>query len=241
MKKYKVIIGQLHDRTINLLLLLFEELPDFEVVACVRKGEEFVEQTLLLHPDIAIVDISIPEFDGITIIKECHILLPKLKTIFLTRSTSFAVKAFEVSAVDYIIIPFKKSRLILALEKVKKAILLESTASTDNNISVLTVREGSFYYFIDKKDILYLEKVGHVVFIHTVEKIYKTQETLAYYNDSIGDNFMKSHRSYIINLQKLKYIERSGKTFLANFYNYDKPAFVSKYQLEKVINRINQP
>ncbi|UFU00297.1 LytTR family DNA-binding domain-containing protein [Radiobacillus kanasensis] len=231
-EKYKVIVGEDNVHHMEILLLFLEDLTDIEVVAEVGDGEELVKQTLKRKPDFLLVDISMPKIDGLSAIKECMKVLPHLKVIFITGYSEYAVDAFDVSAIDYIVKPIESVRLLRAIEKVKQAI--HATNSNDlESAHRLSIKQGRCHYFIDKIDILFLEKVEHAVHIHTKDKILKTTETLEHFDKMIGKAFLRTHRSYIVNTQHLDFIERSGKTFLVHFKDYDKHAYVSSQGWKK--------
>lgn len=226
MHEYKIIVVEDHDDSMDIMIRFLENIPEIKVVNKATDGEDFIEKVKSGSPDIVLIDINLPKLNGITATKECLKYQPHLKIIFVTAYEQYAIDAFDVSAIDYVTKPISFSRLVKALDKAKKAV--NETRQLNKK---LYINHGKYLYFISENDILFLEKVKHQVLVHTYQKVYAVNDTLESLSTSLSGNFFKSHRSFIINLQKISYIKRSGNTFLAYFNNYKEPAYVSKMRI----------
>jgi two-component system, LytTR family, response regulator len=116
-------------------------LPQYKVVGEAISGEEFVRLVLEEKPDIALVDIKMPDLDGKEAVKICKQSLPALQVIFTTGYDEFAVKAFEIAATDYIVKPIERTRLFHALEKARKLIEL----SRQDHLSIKNEKQKTWH------------------------------------------------------------------------------------------------
>ncbi|WP_138416209.1 LytR/AlgR family response regulator transcription factor [Aquibacillus sediminis] len=233
MGQLSVIVAERHPYSIGRLIKDAESYLEMTVIGQVQEEEELVKQTTLYQPDLLIVDTNISSKDVLSTVNKCLSFHPSLKVIFVTVSTEYAVQAFSIDAIDYIVKPYKNERLFRAIHQAKHCIQSQNSHQRDHS-KRLYIRQGAIHHYIPKEEILFLEKTKHKVFIHSTNQIYETQETLTYYLDILDDDFYRSHRSYIINLSNLSRIEPSGHTFLAYFQQYDRPAFISKTQLNNI-------
>ena len=215
-------------------------LPQYKVVGEAISGEEFVRLVLEEKPDIALVDIKMPDLDGMEAVKICKQSLPALQVIFTTGYDEFAVKAFEIAATDYIVKPIERTRLFHALEKARKLIEL----SRQDHLSIKTknkrlgIKSHNSILFLPMEDILFVEKESRKTVIHTANERYETTETLNKIENKLDDYFFKTHRSYIVNLKKIVKIEPAGETYLAHFINSHKVAYISKLKIHEVQKKI---
>ncbi|MBM7570714.1 LytR/AlgR family response regulator transcription factor [Aquibacillus albus] len=235
MRHLSVIVAEDHPYSLEIISDFTKQFPGIKVIEHAKDGEELVYKTIIHKPDIAIVDINMPKKDGLTAIKECLQHSPNLKVIFVTAYSEYATDAFDINAIDYVVKPVTIDRLFRALENAKVSIYSQHSSHSKR----LYVRQGANHHYIPKEELLFLEKVQHKVLIHTTNKTFETQETLESYMEKLDADFYRSHRSYIINLSMLNYIEPSGNTYLAYFDNYDSHAFIAKTQLNNIKQRMN--
>ncbi|MEQ2528348.1 LytTR family DNA-binding domain-containing protein [Bacillaceae bacterium CLA-AA-H227] len=236
MEKIRVIIADddLSSRTI--LVHFTKLLPEFEVIGEAATGEELIQLVVKEKPDLALVDISMPDLNGVEASRACKEIHPNLQVIFTTGHDDFAVEAFNLSAVDYIVKPIERTRLFIALEKAKKMIGFQKKIenTTPKSISKLAIRSNNTYLYILINDILFIEKQGRKTVIHTEYEQFETSDPLQNLMERLPENFFKTHRSYLVNLKKVVKIEASGETYLAFFYGTDKNAYISKLKINEV-------
>ncbi|MHC0038882.1 LytR/AlgR family response regulator transcription factor [Pseudoneobacillus sp. C159] len=233
MEKLTVILAEDDDSSRLLLSKFIEALPEFEVIGEASTGEELVDLVMIKHPDLALVDIHMPVINGVEAVRVCKKIFPSLQVIFTTGSVDFAVDAFNVSAVDYLVKPIERLRLYVALEKAKKSIRLEHNISK-KVLSKLTIKSNNAFIYLDIEDILFIEKEGRKCMIHTVDNQFVTTQTLQELIEQLPGYFYKSHRSYIINIRKVEKIAPFGETYLAYFASEKKVAHISKLKINDV-------
>lgn len=155
--------------------------------------------------DILFLDIEMPGMTGLELLK---VLPDKPLTIFTTAKQGYAVEAFEMNVVDYLVKPFAVSRLMLSVERAlellrSKEVQLEQV-SPDN----IFIKEGKVIRKLDLNEVLCMEAKGDYVRIHVPGKSYIIHSTLRLLEDKLpSGHFIRVHRSYIIALNKIDYIE----------------------------------
>lgn len=206
MSKLTCIIVDDEPPAVRILQKYASQLADLECIATTNKAIETLQLVEKHHPDILFLDIQMPELTGIQL---STLLKDKVSIIFTTAYAQFALDGFELDAVDYLLKPISFDRFIRAVEKVKRKLL-----SSDSGVKVIS--ENKEYFFvktdgknrfkrIQLKDIYYLESIKNYVVLHTESEEIITYNTLKYYEDSLPkDLFVKTHRSYLVALQKIK-------------------------------------
>jgi two-component system, LytTR family, response regulator len=236
MKQIEVIIADDNQQSRTILRRFTEMKEGFKIIDEASSGEELVEKVQMKKPQLVLVDINMPQLNGIEAIKACLQGEPLLQFIFITGHDEFAVEAFSISALDYIVKPVELERLFIALEKAKLA--LEN--NDQNRVKKLAIKYRKSIFYIPFNEILFIEKLGRKTMIHTKSKIVETYGSLGELCNELDDTFFQSHRSNIINLQKVSEIKSSGETHLVYFENYDKHAYISKQKLSYVQHEIKK-
>jgi two-component system LytT family response regulator len=230
---FKVLLADDHQDSLEVVEAYIKEHPNFEVIATCNDGEELVSKIAIFKPDIVITDVKMPKLNGVEAIKKAMQFNENVKVIFVTGFDEFAVEAFNLEAVDYIVKPVELPRLYAALEKTQ----------TDNRLKVLTTMNsrkklpfkfnGSMF-FIPYDDIFFIEKAGKKCLIHTKEGTFETYERISVLARLLDKSFFLSHRSNIVNLDNILYIKPKNETFLAYFRNFDKHAHISKLKIKEI-------
>lgn len=156
--------------------------------------------------DLVFLDIEMPGISGLELAKQLrdkHTLI-----IFTTGKTEYAIDAFELNVVDYLIKPIVLSRFVQAIDKVnelrKQQPELQATSATD----FFFVKDKGVSRKILLSDILYFEAMGDYVKVHIHEKSYMVHSTLKMIEQKIpASEFLRVHRSYIVALRKIDSIE----------------------------------
>ena len=193
---------------------------DVEVLAQGKNGVEAVNLVKELSPDIVFLDVQMPGLDGFGVIKKLldrKVPLPQI--VFATAFDQYAVRAFEVNAVDYLLKPFDKKRVGRAVEKAKSK--LESPAPATDQIGALVkmleqqqrpqaakvlLKSAGRMFLIDQKDICYASiEDGIITVVATSMEGQSNCRTLEELLDSLDPNiFWRAHRSYLVNIQRIK-------------------------------------
>ncbi|WP_139488569.1 LytR/AlgR family response regulator transcription factor [Brevibacillus dissolubilis] len=255
MEEIRAVIADDDELSRAILHKMLRNCPGIHIVGEAADGEELIRQVIMEQPHLIYVDISMPRMDGMKAVHECIKLQPKLKVIFITAYVHYAVDAFDISAVDYVVKPVEQPRLFRATERARQAILsqgmvqqmaLESTvahtAPTEKEKAKAKhffIRSEGSYHFVPQSDILYIEKLGRKAMLHTANNIYEMNETLGSIINRLGPGFLQCHRSYIINSEHVEKITPFGETNTVHFRHSDKHAYISKNKLNEIIELID--
>ncbi len=161
--------------------------------------------------DIALLDICMPGISGISVAREIRTRSDKTEIIFLTTSDEFAMEAYSVKALHYILKPFVKEELYDALDKALKMIC--APAAKKMHIS----GENGTIYTIEVNKLLYVESLRNSRAIHTVSGVYsETKKSLQTILDELNrlypDQFISPYRGYIVNLNAVSSLDPTGIT-----------------------------
>lgn len=250
-EEIQVVIADDDEASLKLVDVLLKLEEGFNVVAKAVDGQDLVDKVLEHEPDLAIVDISMPHITGFEGIKRCIKSQPDLKVIFVTGIKDFAIDAFNIDAIDYIVKPMEPERLRDALSKAEKQIdatrrlrqkqrellLKEHSEQLPKR---LMIRNESLYSvtLIPLDDIIYIQKEtnGKKSFIHTKERVYEVNDTVSSLLHKLDYRFIQTHRSHIVNINYIKEIIPSGALYQVKFNDYDKEAFISRNYIQKVVS-----
>jgi two-component system response regulator LytT len=204
------------------LAFLLKGAGDVDVVAQGKNGVEAVSLIREHNPDLVFLDVQMPGLDGFGVIKKLlDRKLPLPKIIFATAFDQYAVKAFEVNAVDYLLKPFDKKRVAQSLQKAraqtdsaagsadKLETLVKMLESQKTQASKLLLKTAGRLFLVNQKDICYASiedgiitvVTGGVAGMEGQSNCHTLEELL----DSLEPNlFWRAHRSYLVNINRIK-------------------------------------
>ena len=174
-----------------------------------------------IKPDLILLDIQMPKLTGFELLE---LLDERPQIIFSTAYDEYAIKAFDMNAIDYLLKPFSQDRfdeaIYKAVEKInsgkKEADSLNSLTSSrpvgSPSLSRIVIRKGSSISFIAVDSILYLRSEDdYVMIFHKDGKALKHQTMKYYENNLPGEDFIRTHRSAIVKINQIDRIEPYGK------------------------------
>lgn len=204
------------------LAFLVRHVPDVNVVAEGKNGLEAVSLIKEHNPDLVFLDVQMPGLDGFGVIKKLldrKVPLPKI--VFATAFDQYAVKAFEVNAVDYILKPFDKKRIAQSVEKARAKI--EDGAAADEKLDTLVrmlesqkpqtakilIKAAGRLLLADPKDICYATIEGGVITVVTSGPAGLEGESNCRTLEELTDNltskmFWRAHRSFLVNINHIR-------------------------------------
>jgi two-component system LytT family response regulator len=193
--------------------------PDLEIVAECSNGFEAVKVLGESNPDLVFLDIQMPKLNGFEVL-ELTERVPAV--IFVTAYDQFALKAFEVHAVDYLLKPFSKDRFESALSRAKDRIagssaagvggLLEEIRQKNRPVERILIKEGPNVRVIPAESVDYIQAQDDYAAIHTGGKSYLKQQRMAEFEQLLEPGkFVRVHRSYIVNIDRLAKVEAYAK------------------------------
>lgn len=197
----------------GLTLLLARE-SDFKVIGTSKDGEEAVEHIRTLKPDLIFLDVQMPGKNGFKVLES---LVPDEIpfVVFVSAYDEYALDAFRVHALDYIQKPFTDQRFAECLDHVRmewqnksfrsleglKNLMKELQNHSEGNLKKhqLKFRSSGRIYFMDTDDIIWIEGFDYYIKVHTKEKFYLVRESLSRILDQLPLEFIRIHKSTIIN------------------------------------------
>lgn len=225
MAKIKTIIADDEQPARNELAFLLENIAEIELIAQARNGQEVLELIEQQKPDIVFLDIQMPGKTGLEVARELKNSDFNPIVVFITAYDQYAVEAFEVNAVDYLLKPFEEKRIIELIERVKKIYYSDNemkerlTALLDrmerdninyseigiNKLAVQTCR--GHLKLLNYNEIVLLYTKNSRVYARTATEEYEVASTLSDLEERLKKHkFLRAHRSYLINLNKVKEI-----------------------------------
>lgn len=188
--------------------------PTFTLVAECSDGFEGFKTIKELQPDLIFLDIQMPKITGFEMLE---LIDHKPKVIFTTAFDEYALKAFDQNAIDYLLKPFSQERFDKAMQKCLNqtfSLNSETLLNTSNNEleTRVVVKHLGNIKIIQTSDILYLEAYDDYVKIHTQENIFVKKKTMNYFEQALNSKqFVRVHRSYIIQVNQITKMEQSDK------------------------------
>lgn len=181
------------------------QLNDFELVASCSsaiKASEILQNEPI---DLLFLDIEMPVLNGTDFFKN---LVHKPKVIFTTAYRDYAIEGFELDAVDYILKPITFHRFFKGIEKfrnLQKNVVLPQTTANNNEsiVSFIYVRKNRKQVKVHFNAILYIESIKDYIRIHTENETHITKHSISSFEKKLDNRFIRIHRSYIINKDKI--------------------------------------
>jgi DNA-binding LytR/AlgR family response regulator len=194
-------------------------LADIEGLEIIGEAEEGVQAVELIEqeqPDLILLDIQMPGLDGFGVIEALEQPPP---IIFITAYDEYAIRAFEINALDYLLKPFSKERLEQAICRAREAQpdeqlfaarlapLLESLAGQGQHLTRLAVRAPNCIRVLNVEDVDWISVENEQTFVHVGNESYPIRRTLADLALRLDPTrFFRTHRSAIVNLDRVKEI-----------------------------------
>lgn len=224
-------VGIVDDQKYDLekLQISLENEQDIHIVFSTNNSEEAYKLIKEKNIDLLITDIEMPNLSGYELADFIHSYAMDIKVIFVTGHSGYAVHAFELNVLDYIMKPYSKERLLRGINRLQK-----STEMLDK--TKLVLKNKSEIFFIDKKKIIYIERTGRSTTIYTDEGEYSTYQTLNELEEELsGSHFVRSHRGFIINIHFVKNFSLYTKnSYVVHFQGSKSTAIITKTHLDKL-------
>lgn len=201
------------------LAYLLSSIGDIEVVGEAENGIQAIRKALEEKPQLVFLDVSMPGINGIDVAKELASIEPSPLIIFVTAYDNYAVSAFEVSALDYLLKPVSEDRLKNSLDRIRSLISsrekqgLERIGKVSRELALsrstrIVGYQNGMLFPIELDEILYLTLEGKNTVVVCERGKFQINGTLSELQERLSDRrFFRSHKSYIVNLDKIDSIE----------------------------------
>jgi two-component system, LytTR family, response regulator AlgR len=179
-----------------------------------RNGTEVLEIVGREKVDIVLLDIRMPQMDGMEAARHLAGMALPPAIIFTTAFDAYAIKAFEVNAIDYLLKPIRAERLLAALSKTRGASPVSRqalAAAADQPRRHLSVHERGRIHLVPLADILYLRAELKYVTVRTAGREHLVEESLTHLEEEFGDAFVRVHRNCLVARAAISGFERNAE------------------------------
>lgn len=223
-----------------------------EVVGEAINGIEAVNLTARLEPDVIFMDVDLPEKDGIEASRGILDIIPDVFLIYATGHPEYMREAFEVYAFDYLLKPYKMERLVQTMTRIQQLVeLREKSASKSRELSVMgsgsiknkvAVRIERNLVLIDTGRITYISRERRKTIIRTDDgKKIITSESLDALEKRVTEvNFLRTHRSYLVNLDKVAEIQSwTRSNYMVVFGGLKEVAYITEERYKELQKKLD--
>lgn len=236
------------------VLNLLEDVSEIEVIGECSNGQTAIKRINADKPDIIFLDINMKDMNGFEVLQKIE-TRPKPIVVFVTAYDSYATRAFDVEAFDFLLKPFKDQRFFKTVERVlhtsrkeadnlferriKELFRIFSKEAQQGKISKIPVKQGNKTVLIDPPDILYIIASGYYAEIYTSDGKFVLRESLNNLEEQLqGGNFYRIHRSTIVNVNHVKEIVHSDYSEVDARMKDNKLLHISKSNKKEFLEKL---
>ncbi len=205
------------------LRTLLEREPDAITILEARNGREAASLILGERPDVVFLDVQMPELSGFDVVRQVGAAeMPVV--VFVTAHDRFAIQAFEINALDYLLKPVSEERFAEALQRARSHLrrrgeaserivsLLQTLASPSKTLTRIAVRSAGKTRFVDLEDVLWIQGAENYVQLHTATSRHLVHATIQSMLERLDPEvFVRIHRSTIVNVGHVMQIETAAQ------------------------------
>lgn len=232
------------------LRYILEQIEDVKIIGEANNGLEAVLLIKDKKPELVFLDVNMPELSGLETAQRIGELNHPPLIVFVTQHPDFAVEAFALDALDYIVKPIQPDRLQETVNRAQKRLVhdklienlvedklkeridlfIKKLRREEMWLDKLPIRERGKITIINQEDVIFAESQGKKVFIHTDKQAYPTNYTLNELENRLDRNsFLRVHQAFIVNLNRIKEIESFGEgSYLINLDRSKKQIMLSR-------------
>ena len=195
------------------------------VISECEDGTEAIERIVTVRPALVLLDVQMPELSGFDV-WEAVMRSPEIPlVVFITAYDRFAVRAFEIGAVDYLLKPFEDVRFTAAIDRVSRALTVELLGQRQDAtrralsayrdagayLSRIAVSVNHRIVVIDARDLDWIEAADNYIHLHVGASVYRLRETLTSFAQKLDPAvFIRVHRWHVVNLTRIREVRRSA-------------------------------
>ncbi len=195
--------------------------PDIEIIGECSSGKEAIAAIKTEAPDLVFLDVQMPEGDGFEVLESIDFHTMPI-VVFVTAFDQYAIRAFDVHALDYLLKPFDQNRFEQALVRAKSEVvlrnntnvnqkllsMLEHIESHKKNLDRILVKSSGKVFFLKFDEIDWVESAGNYVKLHVGSESHLLRETMSEMERKLGnEKFVRIHRTVIVNLDRIKELQ----------------------------------
>jgi two-component system, LytTR family, response regulator len=214
------------------------DFPEFEIIGQAKNYEEAKKQIESLKPDLIFLDIQMPGKSGFDLLESLN-EVPQV--VFTTAFDQYAVKAFDIEALDFLVKPLRRERLALTIERIKKRLGKNELQQNDPAEKQVFIKDGDKCFFVQLKDVYLVESADNYARLYFNDRKALIKRSLNQLEETLDSSiFFRISRNHIINTKFISQINSLDKGKLQVRLHRGEPMEVSLRQsvLFKSLNRI---
>ena len=194
------------------MLSLLQDEPDIEIIGECQSGQDAVSAIEHASPDLVFLDIQMPQMDGLQLTRALGDRMPAV--VFVTAYDEYALRAFEVHALDYLLKPFSaerfKAALMHARQHLSKRRATGARETAPERSDRLVIKSSGRIYFVRTNEIDWCEAAGNYVRLHVGPQTHLVRGTMGYLESQLDPaQFVRVHRSTIVNVDRIHELRSS--------------------------------
>lgn len=214
----KIVLVDDEKAAVEELEYLLGKHEDVQIIGAYTDPKKALEKILIIDTDVVFLDISMPEIDGFVLAETLLKLKKPPFIVFVTAYDEFAINAFEINAVDYLLKPIEEERLNRTILRIREKLKNKSKIQSEVNMLVknryaekkpskLPLWKNDRIYLVKPEDITYCTCSGGETIIYTKEDTFISNDSLNHFDEILTPyNFFRCHRSFLIHLDDIKEI-----------------------------------
>jgi len=213
-------------------------LPEFEIIGEAKNYDEAKKQIEALKPELIFLDIQMPGRSGFDLLES---LQEVPQVVFTTAFNEYAVKAFDIEALDYLVKPLREERFAITIERIRKRLLKTEIAHNDASDKQVFIKDGNKCFFVQLKDVYLIESADNYARLYFNNQKALIKRSLNQLEETLDSSiFFRITRNQIINTKYISHINNLEKGKLQVTLHKGGPLEVSLRQsvLFKSLNRI---
>ena len=213
-------------------------LPEFEIIGEAKNYDEAKKQIEALKPELIFLDIQMPGRSGFDLLES---LQEVPQVVFTTAFNEYAVKAFDIEALDYLVKPLREERFAITIERIRKRLLKTEIAHNDASDKQVFIKDGNKCFFVQLKDVYLIESADNYARLYFNNQKALIKRSLNQLEETLDSSiFFRISRNQIINTKYISHINNLEKGKLQVRLHKGEPMEVSLRQsvLFKSLNRI---
>ena len=235
----KVVMADDEHGVMLLLCSILSRLEGALVIGTAENAKDTIKLTIEHNPDLAFLDIELPDMKGIELAERLREIKPDLAIVFITAHQEYSLNAFKLYAFDYILKPIDEERVKSTFRRIYNMLEISKKSNTSPNTETcrISINLGNERVFIKLDEIFYIEKSGRHTLISCTNGKYKTRQTLQELEKYLGKMFFRSHKSFIINTDRIEKIVSfpNSSYYEVKFNNCEDKALLSRDRMSELM------
>lgn len=239
----KIVMADDEPGVLLVLCSIVCKLEGAQVVGTTENANDAIAIVREQCPDVAFLDIELPDMKGIELAEKLRGIQPNIAIVFITAHREYSLDAFKLYASDYILKPIDEERVKSTYQRIYKILKMSEKSNNTScaQTSRISINLGNERVFVKLDEIFYIEKTGRHTLIYCTNGEFKTRQTLQELEQHLGKSFFRSHKSFIINTDRIERIVSfpNSSYYEVKFNNCKDKALLSRDRMHELMKYSN--